>query len=446
MPALRRTIVPYVAAGAQGAVSVDPVTGILTGSNRTIMVGPGQQHADLQTVLMDTLGPGDAVNVLYRPEPYKDKFALVGQGLPNAWIEINGVTDSQGRRPVFDFNGARTVPTAQQVYDPVLQHGESLGGILFTKRRTDPYRGYKPQYIRLRNLALRGAAKGNSYITRAGGTATYDVAANIFGLLAADVDLINCVSTDGSFGLFTQAKDGELAFACERWTLRNSRFFNNGVVGSYYEHNVYLQCTNPLTEGNYFGKVRPGSLGGSYKTRCSGEVFRRNSVVASARALDFVQSEHQDIDGIVRQSDYGYDYVYANKIVSDGPECIHYGGDNDGEQNQTGPIFAAPASYRRNLRFWGNDFTLTASTWRAVVFMLSAREIKADAWDNTIRINGVTMPAWMWFAGQLRLGQNNVASSNPMTDARDAAIDDGRYRVERGVAVPNDPNIALVAA
>lgn len=73
--------------------------------------------------------------------------------------------------------------------------------------------------------------------------------------------------------------------------MRNSRVYGNGVVGSYYEHNFYVQAHMPVIEGNYIGEVRAGSEGSSYKSRSSGEVFRYNYVVSSTRAMDWVYSE-----------------------------------------------------------------------------------------------------------------------------------------------------------
>lgn len=141
----------------------------------------------------------------------------------------------------------------------------------------------------------------------------------------------NNVIYDNGFGLFTMAKDGVLSEACKRLVLRNNRIYGNGVNGSYLEHNVYMQSTNPIVEGNYFGQVRAGSQGSTYKSRSSGEVFRYNYVEASARAIDFVHSEDQAA-GIAAQPDYGTDYIYGNIIVNDhnlpnggAYEPIHYG-------------------------------------------------------------------------------------------------------------------------
>jgi hypothetical protein len=232
------------------------------------------------------------------------------------------------------------------------------------------------------------------------------------------------------------AKDGELAHAGERITLRNSRLYGNGVVGQYLQHNVYMQSTSPRVTGNYLGKLKSGALGSTYKSRSSDERFSGNYVIASARALDFVHSEDQ-ANGIAAQPLYGTDHVYGNTIVSDGPEFIHYGGDNMGEQGPEAAIFVPPLPYRKKLYFYNNVCTQTYAGWRCMAFMLSAKETGAEAWGNTFNLafTGGGQVSWLNFAGQLKLGANTMTGATP-TDARDGATNDGRYLVTRGNPPP----------
>jgi hypothetical protein len=86
----------------------DPVTSAVVGSHQTYNVGPGQTFAEPDSVPWGALVAGDVVNIFYRETPYRWKIGLRGQGTAQNPIVINGVTDSVGHRPQFDFNGART--------------------------------------------------------------------------------------------------------------------------------------------------------------------------------------------------------------------------------------------------------------------------------------------------------------------------------------------------
>src|SRR5262249_7573529 len=197
---------------------------------------------------------------------------LRGQGTPANPIVVNGVTDANGNRPVCQFAGARTASGsnpggAANVFTSVPEYGESLGGIVIKRGPDDDYFSYKPQWIEIRNLEVTGANHGTTYTTLAGGSAVFGAAAGIYVQVGRDILIENCIATDNSFGIFAMATDELLSQACERVTVRSCRVFGNGIAGSWFEHNVYLQCANPLIEGNFIGQTRSGSLGSSYKSR-----------------------------------------------------------------------------------------------------------------------------------------------------------------------------------
>ncbi|MBK8476314.1 MAG: right-handed parallel beta-helix repeat-containing protein [Opitutaceae bacterium] len=354
-PAIRHLLLVALAlAGASvgpgpNSIPGKPVTTARTGSHATYNVGPGQTYLEPDTVPWGALQAGDVVNIYQRATPYRWKIGIRGQGTQAAPIVVNGVTDAAGNRPVFDFNGARTASGSNpggnnNVFNPASpEYGESLGGIVVKRGPDDDYGSYSPRWIEVRNLELHGATNGNSYTTLAGGTATYSGSAGVWLQLGDDILLENLVIYDNAFGIFTMAKDGLLSETCRRVTVRGCRVYGNGVVGSYYEHNFYVQCHLPVIEGNYIGRVRAGSEGSSYKSRSSGEIFRYNYVEGSSRAIDWVYSEEQDTDGIVTQPEYGTDFAYGNVIVNDtqassfASSPIHYGGDNLGRAGSRRP-------------------------------------------------------------------------------------------------------------
>jgi hypothetical protein len=430
----------------QGVTQTDVCTTAMVGSHATYNVGPGQTYADLNSVPFGTLVAGDVVNIYAQPTPYKTKIGLRAQGTAAAPIVINGVTDAACNKPVLDFAGAQTAPGSANVFTSV-QYGEHLGGLTIMRNtRTDAYGVYEPQFIIIQGLQLQDAPNGATYTTLAGTTDTYAAAGCIWIQQGTDVTIRNNIITNCGFGIFVMAKDGLLSEASVRLNIANNRVYGNGVSGSYTEHNLYVQAADPVVEGNFIGQVRAGSLGSSYKSRSSGEVFRRNTVICSARCLDFVQSEDQQ-NGIAAQPDYGTDYVYSNVIVSSGPEAIHYGGDNMGEQNSnavTSVVFVPPVPYRKHLRFWNNTYTLTTSTYKDWIVHLSAQETGMDAWGNTFNINftGGGQLSWLQYAGQLRLGPLNVINGTQPVDAQTGAgAIAGIYSVTTGNPIPADPKI-----
>jgi hypothetical protein len=307
-----------------------------------------------------------------------------------------------------------------------------MGGIVITGPQhpsSNPtYNPPKPSFVRVENLELHGAYSQRQFTGLAGGKLDYsDLAAGVYVQLGADVTVESCVIHDCDYGIFTQAKDDTLAGATERLTVRSSRVYGNGRPDDYLAHNFYVQSTNPVIEGNYIGQTRAGSQGSSYKSRSSGEIFRFNYVVASARALDFVHSENDD-QGILIQPDYGQDFVYGNIIVNDASTPngaatvpIHFGGDNLGEDNEadqqqsvegTCAGCVPPGAYRSHLFFFSNLFWSRASSADAgivSVFEPSLASTKVHAWDNLFSLHGSAYYCWLQYAGTVEiLGHNLV--------------------------------------
>ena len=417
--------------GVQGLTPVNPVSAAMTGT-RTFTVRTDAQCA---AVPWGSLVPGDVVNIYYNATPYKCKFGMRAQGTMSSPITINGVTDASGNRPIIEGNGSRTASDSASVFSATPAYGENLGVIVIKRSVTDPYTGQKPSFITLQNLEVRAAT--GAYTTALGVSASLAGGSCVYVHVGADITLQNMVLTDCAFGLFVMAKDELLSQAGERITLRNSRIYGNGVNNSWFEHGVYMQAANPVIEGNYIGQNRSGSQGSSYKSRSSGEIFRNNYVVAHARALDFVHSEEQS-QGIATLADYNDAYVYGNTIISQGPECIHFGGDNFGEQ-ESGAIFTPSLEYRKQLYFWNNQCTITSGNYNTNIFDLSERVTRADVWNNTFTLNwtGAGTLSWLQWAGNLRLGSGNVinrALANARPDANSAA-----YSISVGNPIPTLP-------
>lgn len=382
---------------------------------RTFDIGPGQVDT-FESVPWGALVAGDVVNIHYQPEPYKYKIGLRAQGTVDLPVIINGVTDGVGTRPVLDFEDAVTAPGSAPVFTDQPQFGESLAGVMIKRGPGDDYFTYKPQFIQIKNLTLRNT-KG-SYTTLAGDVVEYDVAACLYVLVARDVLFENLELTGCSFGAFFMAKDGLLSQAVERPTLRYNDIYDNGKVGSFFEHNVYMQADSPIVEYNRIGSVIEGSLGSSYKDRSAKLIFRHNLVDGrrSARTLDVVASEEQGIDGIITLPHYGTDFVQYNTLLIGSETGIHVGADNTGEyEGNSNTPFIPPVKYREILQFTGNKVIYYTEGWRNMVFDLSTNKTRVVAKNNIFVMNPEALNHhWVEWCGIVRL-INNVVVGGPIT-------------------------------
>lgn len=432
----------------------NPITLALTGSHNTYNVGPSQTYTEPDNVPWGSLQAGDVVNIYYRSTAYKWKLCLRAKGTATNPVIINGVTDKSGNRPQFDFKGAKTASGCNpggnnNIFNTSSQYSlEDYAGIIIKAGASDAF-GYKPQYIQIKNLELYGAAKGNTFISLMGTTMTYGDSAGIWIQPSADILIENNVIYDNAFGLFTMAKNGTLTEACERIIARNNRVFGNGVVNNYFDHNFYMQSTNPIVEGNYIGQTRSGSEGSSYKSRSSGEIFRYNYVVASSRAIDLVHAEDQS-EGIAAQSDYGKDYVYGNIIVNDcslsicASNPIHYGGDNLGEQENVSTIFTPTSKYRSNLYFYNNTVVnkvKLSQSYRTHIFDLSLVGTTVEAWNNIFYLEGDSNFSWLESSGILNLKGTNLVSviSPSLTNGDMNSIESNLKVNQQGQLLSSDP-------
>ena len=415
----------------------NPVTYAITGV-RTFNVGPGQTYADPDTVPWGNLVAGDVVNIFHRATPYTHNVMIFGVGTQTNPIIINGVTDALGNRPKFNLTGSKTAAGSTAASSTAYpEYGEGLGGFVL-KRQKGATSGPKPEYISIKNIEVYGGSNGTKFTALNGSLSTRSGGAGVWCHDTKNCTIENCVIYDNAFGIFVQAKNDVLAEANEKITLRNNRIYANGVTNSYLEHNVYMQSTSPIVEGNYIGPLRTGALGSSYKSRSSGEIFRYNYVEAHARGIDFVHTEDQD-QGIRSQADYRYIHCYGNIILNiQSGVCIHVGGDNGGEDSTSGTLvrpgsdFTTPSSlwYRNQLYFYNNTYITKANN--ASLFDLSLaggqtlldgtveQRTRVDAWNNIFYTTGSGC-AWVESVGSVYFRGNNLVAGNVPANSRYAS-------------------------
>ena len=375
----------------QEPASPDGCSRPLVGKGTTYHVGPGQPHAELHDVPWLSLGPGDVVNIHHRPEPYRTKIGLRAQGTADAPVIIHGVTDARCNRPVISGENATTARDAAATGFFNKQHSEPHG-LIFIYRSRDQAWGARPRHIRIQNLRLTGAHKDHTFIGMDGQPARYvGGAAAIYAIVVEDLAIENCEITRNGNGVFVNSRSDDEA--SHGVAIRHSRIWDNGNVGSWLEHNLYVQTARALYEGNHIGQLIPGARGSSMKDRSSATVIRHNTIVAAARAIDLVEIE----GGVRRVLDdplYHQAWVYGNLIVNDfrlpgqgSVKMIHWGGDNDERYFRQG-----------TLHFFHNTVLVTstqAQVWYVGLFdMPTGRQ--------TVRLHGNVIANLG--SSQLRLG------------------------------------------
>lgn len=327
------------------APKVSPATACaqpMQGTHATYNVGPGQPLSELTDVPWLSLQAGDVVNIFYRSEPYRTKFGLRAQGTAQAPVVINGVTDEACHRPIISGDQAVTATDAKAA-----NFGagiERVGLIEIYRSPTDPWDTYTPKHITIQNLKLTGAKVGHAFTDQTGQASAYDhFAAAIYAVRVHNLTVENCEITGNGLGVFTNTKGDVPDGYSANVIIRRNQIYLNGNEGRSTEHNLYIQARRALYEGNFIGQAFGGS---SLKDRSSGTVIRYNKILASARALDLVETEEENASNVGTDPLYPHAWVYGNVIINDDQtpagyavNLIHWGFDNNLDKARSGTLF-----------------------------------------------------------------------------------------------------------
>jgi hypothetical protein len=320
----------------------------LTGSHATYNVGPGQAYTELTNVPWLSLQAGDVVNIFYRATPYKTKIGLRAQGTPTAPVYINGVTDASCNRPTISGDGAVTATDSAQVnFGSDIQ---SNGLIQIYRAPSDDRDTFTPKYITIQNLKLVYAQAGKTFKGNSGTTLAFDPSASgVYAVRVAHLTVENCEITENGNGVFTNTRGQSTSDFSSYIIIRRNRIYLNGNPYRSTEHGLYIQAYRSLYEGNFIGQDKGGS---SLKDRSSGTVVRYNKILASARALDLVETEEEYNKIVQLDPLYNYAWVYGNVIINDinaplgnSARPIHWGHDNTAARSRIGTLF-----------FYGNTY------------------------------------------------------------------------------------------
>ncbi len=324
-------------------------------------VGQSKAYTSLHHVPWGKLMPGDKVLIYWKKEPYREKFALSRMGTKDAPIVVSGVPGPEGQLPVLDGKGATVVPEYSFPNDNrcVIK----VGSARFEGSQSARNVGH----IIIENLEIRSAHEDHTYFDQGTEKKYSKNATSIYVEYADNIIIRNNVFTDCGNGLFTTSN-------CNNVLVEGNYLYDNGVLNSIYEHNVYMAGNGLVFQYNYFGPLKKGSrsIGNNIKTRGAGEVIRYNFIEGGNRALDLV-----DGGSFVDNPAYHETHVYGNILVDIGqgtnPAMVHYGGDSGNF-----------GRYRRGTLYFYNNTVINRRPEGSnqAVFQLDKIDQKVDARNN----------------------------------------------------------------
>ena len=327
-------------------------------------VGPGAgMFANIGDVPWESLGPGDRVLINWRDTPYKEKWVLCRRGTAEAPIVVSGVPGPSGQLPVIDGNGA-TTRTA-------LNYWNEERGVLKIGGASIPA-DTLPAYIVIENLDIRSGRPPYTFTNDSGSTSSYTSnAAAIYVEKAEHLTIRNCTLRDSGNGLFIGANGG----LTRDILIERNWIYDNGIEGSFYQHNTYTAAIGITYQSNHLGRLRENCGGNNLKDRSAGLVVRYNWIEDGNRQLDLVDAEDSTV--LVNHPDYSTTFVYGNVLIeSDGEgnsQILHYGGDS-----------GTTADYRKGTLHFFHNTVISTRAGNTTLMRLSTNDEHADVRNNII--------------------------------------------------------------
>jgi hypothetical protein len=341
--------------------TVDPE---LTGA--TYDVGPSQVYKSIQSVPWTSLKVGSTVRIHNEdttggsPTTYHEYFQLTTPAARTQPVRVCGVSDSRGNLPVIDASnstGNPAVSTYSAGYTAV-----GIGATGWAGVYTGTWSG--PQYLIVEGLKIQDASSAKTYTTPSGAAGTRWVAGaacvRLFRSMDTVVRGIDASSCDNGFFSDFNANNGFAAVANTLY--EGNHLHNNGVPGSFGEHQFYIQGWNEVVQFNVLDEYAAGAEGSNFKGRGFPEILRYNHFGdGAARQIDLIDNQ----DATMYTSFEGYlaggsesahalypsdaytadllaaaveahhaDYVYGNTIVNTTAAVpIHYATDHGSLEN-----------------------------------------------------------------------------------------------------------------
>jgi Right handed beta helix region len=326
----------------------------------TYDVGPGQPLATPSNVAWESLVAGDTVRIHWQANPYRDKWVICRQGTASLPITVVGIPGPNGEKPVIDGNGATT--------RLALDYWSENRGVIKIGGASIPA-DITPTHLIIDGLEIRGARPPYSFTDDAGVIQSYpNNSAALYVEKGDQITIRNCVLQDCGNGLFVAATSSNVL-------VESNYIYNNGNVGSIYEHNSYTAAAGITFQYNRYGPLRSGAGGNNLKDRSAGTVIRYNWIEGGNRQLDLVDAE--DSVELQQDSRYHSTFVYGNVLIEPADagnrQIIHYGGDSGNEP-----------TYRKGTLYLHHNTIVSTRTGRTTLLRLSTNDESADCRNNII--------------------------------------------------------------
>jgi hypothetical protein len=328
------------------------------------VVGPDiGMLANIGDVPWESLGPGDRVLIHWRYTPYKEKWVICRSGTAEEPIVVSGVPGPAGELPTIDGRNATTRTD--------LSYWNEERGVIKIGGASTPA-DTLPAHIVVENLDIRSGRPPFAFTNDSGSASSYHSnAAAIYVEKAEHLTIRNCILRDSGNGLFVGAYAGQTRDIL----IERNWIYDNGIEGSYYEHNTYTAAIGITYQFNRMGRLRNGCGGNNLKDRSAGLVVRYNWLEDGNRQLDLVDAEDSDV--LVNHPDYSTTFVYGNVLIeSDGEgnsQILHYGGDS-----------GTTAAYRKGTLHFFHNTVISTRSGNTTLVRLSTNDEAADVRNNII--------------------------------------------------------------
>lgn len=351
----------------------------------TYDVGPGQPLANVGDVAWESLAAGDTVQIHWRATPYREKWVISRAGTAAQPITVRGIPNASGDLPVISGDGATTRLQLDYTNEQrgIIKIGTASPNVL-------------PQHIVIENLDVRSAKPGYTFTDDAGnaGIAYVANAAAIYVERGQNLTIRGCALHDAGNGLFVGVYGGDT----QNVLVEKNYLYDNGNVGSAFEHNNYTAAVGITFQYNRFGPLCAGCGGNALKDRSIGTVVRYNWIESGNRQLDLVDAE--DDPSLVTDPRYRDTWVYGNVLVEpDGAgnsQIVHYGGDS-----------GDTSIYRKGTLHFYENTVVSTRTGNTTLLRLSTNDESADVRNNVVYVAAAgNRLAMLDGAGQLALRAN----------------------------------------
>lgn len=340
-------------------------------------IGPNQDLENIADAPWSTLEPGDRVYIHWRETVYKEKWIINRQGTEDSRIEIIGVPNDDGLLPVVNGESAITPEGLNFWNEP--------RGIIKIGGSNTPEDGLL-SFITIENLEVKSGRPAYQFTNDSGEIESYvNNCAAIYVEKASHLIIGNCTLHDCGNGQFIGAYDGQT----EDILIEGNHIYDNGIVGSFYEHISYTAAIDITFQFNHYGPLREGA---------DGLVVRYNWIESGNRQLDLVDAKDSEV--LVNHPKYNTTHVYGNILIepegAGNSQIAHYGGDS-----------GTLDDYRKGDLYFYNNTVISTRSGNTTLIRLSSNDEIAHLFNNVIynEINGSNM-AMISGSGTLNMNHN----------------------------------------